>query len=248
MPLSVGGELEPSLELGMRHDGGDAETGFGADIGAGLGWTDPARGLKAEARARGLLTHEDDGFRERGFSGSVAWQQKPSSDRGATLSLSQTVGGSSSGGGDALFSRNTLDGLAANDIDGGGNDLESRRLEAKFGYGFAAFGDRFTWTPEVGIGLSDTGRDFGVGWRLLGGGGSESGRRARLRPGHRVCLCPHRFSPPRPAPIPWGAGVSGMLAERGRGRTGAGVKEQASRVAVTARSLALSPALDYGGL
>ena len=38
--------------------------------------------------------------------------------------------------------------------------------------------------------------------------------RARLRPGHRVCLCSHRFSPPRPTLIPRGAGVSGMLAER----------------------------------
>ena len=40
------------------------------------------------------------------------------------------------------------------------------------------------------------------------------GRRVRLHPGHRVCLCSHRFSPPRPTLIPRGAGVSGMLAER----------------------------------
>ena len=176
LPLSDGGELEPSLELGIRHDGGDAETGFGVDIGAGLVWTDPVRGLKAEARARGLLVHDHAGFRERGLSGSFAWQQKPSSDRGAMLSLSQTVGGSSSGGVDALLSRTMLDGLAANDNEDGGNDLDSRRLEANFGYGFSAFSDRFTWTPEVGIGLSDTGRDYGVGWRMSGsrgyGGGS----------------------------------------------------------------------------
>ena len=171
VPLSDGGGLEPSLELGIRHDGGDAETGFGVDIGAGLGWTDPVRGLKAEVRARGLLTHDHAGFRERGFSGSFAWQQNPSSDRGAMLSLSQTVGGPSSGGVDALLSRTTLDGLAASDIEDGGNHLDSHRLEAKFGYGFSVFGDRFTWTPEIGIGLSDTVRDYGVGWRLSGSGG-----------------------------------------------------------------------------
>ena len=34
--------LTPSLELGVRHDGGDAETGFGVDIGAGLALFDPA--------------------------------------------------------------------------------------------------------------------------------------------------------------------------------------------------------------
>ena len=44
------------------------------------------------------------------------------------------------------------------------------------------------------------------------------GRRARLRPGHRVCLCSHRSSPPRPTLIPRGASVSVMLAERGGSR------------------------------
>ena len=175
MPLSNGSELEPSLELGLRYDGGDAENGFGVDIGVGLGWTDPARGLKAEARARGLLTHEDDGFRELGISGSFDWQQKPSSDRGAKLSLSQTVGGASSGGADTLFSRNALNDLAVNGNADSGKVLDSHRLEAKFGYGFSAFNDRFTWTPEIGIGRSDNGRDNSLGWRLVRGGAPGDG-------------------------------------------------------------------------
>ena len=186
VPLSNGSELEPSLEIGLRYDGGDAENGFGVDIGAGLGWTNPARGLKAEARARGLLTHEDDGFRELGFSGSFDWQQKPSSDRGAKLSLSQTVGGASSGGADTLFSRNALNNLAVNGNADGGEVLDSHRLEAKFGYGFSAFNDRFTWTPAIGIGRSDNGRDNSLGWRLvrgsaLGDGSLELSFEARRR-------------------------------------------------------------------
>ena len=32
-------------------------------------WSDPERGLSAEVKARGLLTHEDSGFGERGVSG-----------------------------------------------------------------------------------------------------------------------------------------------------------------------------------
>ena len=139
--------------------------------------TDPKRGLQAELRGRGLLAHESAGFRDLGFSGALAWHQKPSSDRGAKLTLTQTIGGASSGGADALLTRSTLDGLAANDNPGsgsgagGGNDeLKSRRLELKFGYGLSAFGDRFTWTPEVGFGLSDTGRDYSLGWRLVRGG------------------------------------------------------------------------------
>ena len=74
------------------------------------------------------------------------------------------MGGSASGGADALLGRNTLAGLAAND--NGGGDLRSRRLELKLGYGFSAFGDRFTSTSEAGFGLSDSGRDYSLGWRL----------------------------------------------------------------------------------
>ena len=40
-----GGELVPRLEVGLRHDGGDAETGFGLDLGGGLSWSHPASGL-----------------------------------------------------------------------------------------------------------------------------------------------------------------------------------------------------------
>ena len=168
--------LTPSLEIGVRHDGGDAETGFGLDLGGGLALSDPKRGLQAELRGRGLLTHESKGFRDLGFSGSLAWEGNPGSDRGAKLRLTQTVGGSSSGGAGALLSRTTLEGLAANDDGAGGNDeLKSRRLELKFGYGLSAFGDRFTWTPEVGVDLSDTGRDYSLGWRLVRGAGSGGG-------------------------------------------------------------------------
>ena len=175
--LGGGAALTPSLEIGVRHDGGDAETGFGLDLGGGLALSDPKRGLQAELRGRGLLAHESKGFRDLGFSGSLAWEGKSGSDRGAKLRLTQTVGGSSSGGADALLSRTTLEGLAANDNGEGGNDeLKSRRLELKFGYGLSAFGDRFTWTPEAGVGLSDTGRDYSLGWRLvLGGSGSDGG-------------------------------------------------------------------------
>ena len=37
------------------------------------------------------------------------------------------------------------------------------------------FGGRFTGTPELGLGLSDTGRDYRLGWRLeLGSSGATS--------------------------------------------------------------------------
>ena len=36
----------------------------------------------------------------------------------------------------------------------------------RLGYGFAVFGDRFTATPEAGLGLSGGQREYSLGWRL----------------------------------------------------------------------------------
>ena len=55
--LARGGTLTPSLELGLRHDGGDAETGTGVELGAGLGYADPSRGLDMALRVHGLAGH-----------------------------------------------------------------------------------------------------------------------------------------------------------------------------------------------
>ena len=161
-----GGALAPRLEVGVRQDGGDAETGFGLDLGAALVWSHPARGLSAQLRGRGLLTHESRGFRDRGVSGSFAWDPGRGSGRGPTLTLLQTVGASSSGGVDALLGRGTVAGLAARGTGSGADELADRRLELKLGYGFSAFGDRFTATPELGLGLSAGHREYTLGWRL----------------------------------------------------------------------------------
>ena len=154
--------LTPGLELGVRHDGGDAETGFGADIGAGLALSAPSQGVSADLRARGLLTHEAGSMREQGVSGTFAFDPAPDSDRGISLSLSQTVGAQASGGADALFARPTLTGIGAEQDEG----PLARRLEARLGYGLGVFDDRWTATPEIGLGLSDTGREVRLGWRL----------------------------------------------------------------------------------
>ena len=157
------GRLVPRFEIGLRHDGGDAETGFGADVGAGLAWEDPSSGIAAEVSARGLLTHEESGFRDRGIAGSLAWDPDPSSERGVSASVRQTVGGAAGGGMNALLARGTLEGLAAS---GAEDDLAHRNLEARLGYGFALFGDHLTGTPEIGVAFSHADRAVSVGWRL----------------------------------------------------------------------------------
>ena len=160
-----GATVTPRVALGVRHDGGDAETGFGADIGGGVALAVPAQGLTISLEGRGVLTHEAAGLRDRGVAGTLAWDPLPSTGRGPKLTLQQTIGAGASGGKDALLSRTTLEGLAAND-----NGDGQRRLEARFGYGVGVFGDRFTMTPEMGLGLSEVGRDYSLGWQLTRSG------------------------------------------------------------------------------
>ena len=162
-PLGEDGTtITPSFEIGLRLDGGDAETGFGADLGGGLAFADPASGLSVELKGRGLLTHEASGFREWGASAGLAWDPRPGTDRGLSLSLRQGWGASPAGGMDALLGRETLAGFAAND-----NGFEApSRLESEIGYGIAMFGGVFTGTPHAGFGLTETGRDYRLGWRL----------------------------------------------------------------------------------
>ena len=158
------GTFLPTLEIGMRHDGGDADTGFGVDIGAGLAWSDPVRGVEAQANARGLLTHAAGGFREHGMAGSVSWNPNPSSERGPSLTVEQTVGAEAAGGKDALL---RPDGAW---VPGAVSDDEKpgrRSLEAKLGSGFALFGGRYTGVPGVGFGVTETGREMILGGRLL---------------------------------------------------------------------------------
>ena len=67
---TLGGRLSltPSVEVGLRHDGGDAETGAGMDVGAGLIVSDAGTGLAVDVRVRTLLVHQDENFSERGVA------------------------------------------------------------------------------------------------------------------------------------------------------------------------------------
>ena len=82
-PLSNGAALSPSLEVGIRQDSGDAETGFGMDLGAGLSWNDPERGITAAVKGRTLLSHGAEDFQDQGLALSFSWQPTPS-NRGAS--------------------------------------------------------------------------------------------------------------------------------------------------------------------
>ena len=75
--------LKPSVEVGVRHDAGDAEQGSGMDVGGGLVVSDAATGLAVDMRVRMLLVHEAEDFRERGVSVSLSYNPTPSDAAGA---------------------------------------------------------------------------------------------------------------------------------------------------------------------
>ena len=168
-----GGVLTPGLELGLRHDGGDAETGTGVELGGRLAWTDPGTGLSVEASVRTLIAHEDSEYGEWGASGSVRLGPGERG-RGLSLSLRPTWGAASSGVG-RLWSARDARGLAP------GEEFEAeRRLEGEAGYGMSLLGDRFTGTPNLGFGLSGTARDYRIGWRLTSAVRGDSGFEVNL--------------------------------------------------------------------
>ena len=172
--LPGGGSLTSKLELGARHDGGDAETGFGVELGGGVAWAHPKLGLRIDIEGRRLISHEDGGFEDRGFSASFSYDPTPGSVRGLSLTLRQDIGAASSGGLDALFTNDPL-GSRYGYGHGGGYEgghggafspVDTGRWSAEAAYGLSAFGGRFTGSPHLGYGASAFGRDLSVGWRL----------------------------------------------------------------------------------
>ncbi len=95
--------LSPRLETGLRYDGGDAETGFGLEVGGGVEFTDPSRGLSLGLRGRTLALHQDGNFEDWGLALDLAYDPTPETKRGFAARLSHTFGGASSGGVDALL-------------------------------------------------------------------------------------------------------------------------------------------------
>ena len=159
--LGDGGMLRPLVEAGIRRDGGDAETGFGADLGAGLQFSDTSGELSMQIMGRTLVVHEAGGFQDWGVSGSIRYDPYPDSPRGLMISLAHSAGGASDGGADALLGRGTLEGL------GEGEAIEwNSRLVGEAGYGFGVFGGVFTGTPYAGFGASEGLRDYYLGLKL----------------------------------------------------------------------------------
>ena len=145
LSLGSGSSLVPSLEFGIRRDGGDGETGVGGELAGGLSLAS-SFGLTLEARGRALLFHQGDA-REWGVGGSVTFD--PGGDgRGLSMSVLPSWGNGSSG------VQGLWDAETAADL---GTSASTRNfgLETEVGYGFPALGDRGLLTPYGAFGRPD---------------------------------------------------------------------------------------------
>ena len=146
--MGGGATFTPSAEIGLRHDGGDAETGTGLEVGAGVSYvTGP---LTVEGQVRMLVAHEESGYEEWGAS--AAMRITPSaSGRGLTLSIAPQWGRTGSAT-QRLWSARDASALGAH------NAFEANnRLSIDAGYGFALVHGHGVLTPYAGLTLGDGG-------------------------------------------------------------------------------------------
>ena len=157
--LAMGAELTPNFELGLRYDGGDAETGAGVELGGGLRYADPVRGLTVEAAARTLLAHEDGGYEEWGLSGSL--QLDPGRlGRGLSLRLASGWGLTDSGT-ETLWQQQTASGLTQ-----GAGQTSQGRIRAEWAYGLDVPWTHGLLTPYGSVEMAGGGRTLALGWRF----------------------------------------------------------------------------------
>ena len=161
--LALGSDrtLTSTLQLGHRHDGGDAEIGHGWDIKAALRYADPAHGLSAEGTIHKLIAHEDADYEEQGVSASVRLHPDA-----AGLGLSLSLASSWNTG----ATRTNPSSIWNTEYSPENSNFNSAmRLDAELGYGLEAFGGS-VHTPYFGFSLSDSGETIQrLGWRLRTG-------------------------------------------------------------------------------
>ena len=147
--LEGGGSFTPSLEVGLRHDGGDAETGSGVEVGGSLRYAS-AWGLSIEASVRGLLAHESQDYTEWGASGALRFDPGRQG-RGFTASVMPTWGSAASGM-SRLWGHSTAAGLApAYPLAA----TDAGRLHAELGYGLATLRGRGLLKPYARVALTE---------------------------------------------------------------------------------------------
>ncbi len=158
--LESGGTIGLALGVGAGRDGGDAETGPGADIRGSASWIGASQALSASIGGRALLTHAAEGFRDWSISGSLTYDLEPNSRRGLSLSLRPEIGSKSPSAMVAAPAIRSLAGIAE------GAAPRGSTLGAEAGYGLAIDRGSLIVTPGTEYSVDASGKEFRVGVRV----------------------------------------------------------------------------------
>ena len=155
--LSPHTRLTPSLALGVRLDGGDAENGLGAELAGGASLANRRLGLEVEARGHWLMAHQARDFKERGAS--LAVRLDPGADRkGWGFSLAPLWG--DAGGSAAADSLWRSERMPAGRYGGDRSEAlrwRPNRAQAALSYGLSTWGGRGRLGPFARLHLEGTG-------------------------------------------------------------------------------------------
>ena len=166
--------LTPWGELGLRHDGGDGETGAGLEVRGGLRYRNVPQGLTIEGYGRRLVVHQG-AVRESGF-GLVLRVDPGESGLGPSMSVTPAWGATASGV-RQLWERGANAFMAY--------DTPGARMDARFAYGFPALRGGGLLTSFGTVNLArEAGQGYGLGATLAVGRAAtvslEAERRRRL--------------------------------------------------------------------
>ena len=166
------GLLNPTLEAGLRRDGGDAERGTGVELGGRLAWS--AGRLILQVSGGGMLAHDDDAYDEWAFSAGVQYAAGEDG-RGPSWNLRSTRG-------TALRDRALWDVPTRAQRDRRRPVMAERSATLDVGYGIEGAGRDALWRPWLGVeSLGNGGRALMFGLDVKAGedfdAGFELGRR-----------------------------------------------------------------------
>ena len=152
--------LRSHVDLSLRHDSGDADKGFGLEVGGGLDWHGLMPGLTFNAGVRGLITHGADEFEEWGYSGGLRYDPTPASSQGLLLGITRSMGAPLYGG-----LRNTLwaEDLVLPSLPG--DSRRQQQINAEFSYGFETLSGM--GLPWARVGLSGQEKEYRLGYRMF---------------------------------------------------------------------------------
>ena len=155
------GTLASSVEIGVRHDAGDAERGLGVEAGAGLEVRSGR--VRIEARVRGLVAHEETDYEEWGASASLRIEPA-AGGRGWDLAIGPRWGDATSAT-DRLWTQESTGTIR--EAPGVGAKTQ---LQSEIGYGFAhVLGTPGIWRAHIGADIDENAQSryrAGATWRM----------------------------------------------------------------------------------